>query len=370
MNLKWNIHLNFIALIVLLLFPTNAALPVKELNAQLTPEKPYYEVSEGRLKEVMHGVKDYDMIVLLTTRDEKYNCKMCEEFDPVYVKVINAIYRKYPESKERVIFARVEAVENMEYLRELGITSVPQVWGFPNSIDVMGRERYLKVQRLLKEKETALSNGDMFIEPDWYDLEQAGMEHYIFELNQGESWDATILALSNFIGKTTKLDIKSALFDGQKQGFDWTLTIQTFAYGIILIKVLQHLKKKSDSGVKIWQDKKLYCYVCVVLIFFNLSGFNFTVQRHSPFISQKEGKILWIAPQSNIQFGSEIIITILIQVIFAGILIFLIDLKNSIGTPVKEILVCIAGISLLLMLFLGVDIYHFKSPGYPFHYLK
>lgn len=362
--------LKSITLIIAFFVFVNASLPIEELNAQLTPEKPYYEVPEGRLKDVMYGVKSYDMIMLLTTRDEKYNCKMCEDFDPVYVKVVNAIYDKYPEIKEKVIFVRVEAVKNMEYLRTLGIRSVPQVWGFPNSIDVLGQEKYVKIERLLKEMEISLLNGDSFIKPDWYDIDQAGMEHYIFEFNQGDSWDSTLNALSKFIEKTTKLDISSALIHGQKSGFNWTVTIQTFAYVIIIIKALQHLKKKSDSNTKFWEDKKLYCYISVVLILFNLSGFQFTVQRHSPFISQREGKILWVAPQGNIQFGSEIIITILLQVIFAGLLIFLIDMKDWISSPTKEILICFAGISLLVMLLLGVDIYHFKSPSYPFHYFK
>lgn len=367
-----NIFIQLFTLLLVYALPTfsDAARPITEINGALTPETPYYQVPEGGLKDVIYGVKDYAVIMLITTRDPKYNCVMCAEFDPVYVSVINAIWGKYPELKDKVAFARVEAADNLSYLKDLGITSVPQIWGFPNSIDVLGVEKYGKIARLMKQMEDAAINGDTFIKPDWYDIEQAGMEHYIFQLNQGETWDVTIHALAGFIGKTINVDIHGALREGHKGSFDWTTTIQSFAYFIIIIKAFQHLKKNSKKDANFWEDKRLYCYICVVLIFFNLSGFNFTVQKQAPFISQKEGKLLWVSPQSNMQFGAEIIIAIGIQILFSALLIFLIDIKDWVSPPVRDILICGAGILLLLMLFVGVDIYHFKNTGYPFHYLK
>lgn len=350
--------------------PVYAVIPIDEIKTEISETNPLYNVPAGRFEHFLGSLKPYNMIVLVTTSNPKYNCAMCEQFDSVYLKIVSSIFKHHPSLKDSVVFARVEASDHLEHLKKLGISSVPQIWGFPNSKSVLGEDKYIKVGKLLKEREIARINGEEFKDPDWYDLGQAGMEHFVFQFSQGQQWDTVIDNFAEFIGQTIKMDVKPSVRDDGNKGVDWFVVAQWFVYSIIAIKFFQHIKAKSQSDVKLWKDKKLYGYVCIVLIFINLSGFNFTVQRHVPFISQREGNILWVAPLSNSQFGSEIVISIALQVAFMALLIFCIDGVGHLDSSLKNVGTIVACLSLLGMLLLGADIYHFKNPSYPYNYLK
>lgn len=350
---------------------TNAALSVKDLQSAITESNPIYEVPAGELENVITNLREYSMMVLVTTEDPRYNCQMCGQFDPVYAKIARSIYRKLPVLKDRLFFIRVEASQHLPKLKELGIQSVPQVWGFPDSKKVLGAEKFEKVQRLIGEKTLALVKGESFQDPEWYDLNQAGMEHFVFEMEQGDTWEVVIDKFGTFISSTVSVDVKPAILDSAKEGsFDWFLTIQWFIYVLVFLKIFQKLRQNYGEGIPIWQDKNIYIYFSLVLIFVCVSGLNFSLQRHVPFLSHKDGKILWIAPASNTQFGFEIIISILLHVFFTIVIVGLIDGVPRLKDTNKDIAVLIGAIFMFVLLILAANIYQAKNGGYPLNYFK
>ena len=365
--------LQLILLLFLALCPqkVDAALSVDELKKSVSDSNPIYDVPDGQLKDVVTGLKPYGMILLVTTADPRFGCDLCGQFEPVYAKIVHAVYQKYPALKNEAFFLRVEAANHLEYLKELGVTSVPRVWGFPNSKGVLGEEKFNKVKSLLEEQKQALASGGMFIEPEWYDLKQAGMEHFVFELAKGDNWEAVIGKFAGFLSNTLHVDVNAALVEGVKKSkIDWFVTVQWFVYFLLGVKVLQKMRQNSEEGIRFWVDRRLYAYLSIVLIFICVSGFNFTTQRGSPFVSQKDGKVLWIAPTSTTQFGSEIIISVLLHVAFTGVLIFLIDGSRLVQGVRRSMALVVASVLLAYVLMLGANIYAVKSPGYPLNYVK
>lgn len=368
-----NLVLQITSLLLLALCPhaVDAALSVDELKKSVSDSNPIYNVPQGQLKDVVTGLKPYGMVLLVTTADPRFGCDLCGQFEPVYAQIIRAVYQKYPALKDEAFFLRVEAADHLEYLKELGVTSVPRVWGFPNSMGVLGEEKFNKVKSLLEEQKQALANNGVFIEPEWYDLKQAGMEHFVFELTKGDNWEAVIGKFAEFLGNTLHVDVNAALVEGVKKSkIDWFVTAQWFVYFLVGVKVLQRIRQNSAEGVRFWADRRLYAYLSIVLIFICVSGFNFTMQRGSPFVSQKDGKVLWIAPTSTTQFGSEIIISVLLHVAFMCVVVFLIDGTRLVQGAYKSMALVAASMLLAYVLMLGANIYAIKSPGYPLNYVK
>lgn len=364
--------LQLVLLLVASLCPqiAEAALPASELKNGISDSNPIYEVAKGELKNVMAGLKDYSIVVLVTSSDPKLGCKLCEDFDPVYKKIAGSIYQKYPSLKDEAFFLRVEASENLEYLKELSVTSVPRVWGFPNSKIVLGEEKYNKIKALLAEQKLALNSGKEFVEPEWYDLKQAGMEHFVFQLTKGDDWQSVIGKFAEFVGNTIHVNVHAALFEETKEGkINWFVTGQWFVYFLVGIKVFQKIRQNSAEGVNFWQDKRIYAYLSLVLIFICVSGFNFALQRSSPFASQKDGKVMWIAPVTNNQLGAEIVISVLLHIVTTGVLIFLVGGIN-VAKDYKNVVRIIAAFLFAYIIMLGVSVYTVKSPGYPFNYIK
>ena len=364
----------FTGALLLLLTITEAALSVKELQKGITPAAPIYNVLPGQLDNVLSALKDYNMIILITTSEPKYGCEMCGQLDPILMRIAKTIYDNEKSFRDSLFFIRVEAADNLATLKKLGVSSVPQIWGFPNSKIALG-DTYEKVTALIKERDDAVTAGLEFQNPEWYDVEQAGMEHYVFELKQGDSWDVVIKKLADFISGTIKKDVREIMFASvgdDKKGIDWFVTVQWFAYVLVAIKIYQKIRSQSTEpdAISFWRDKKLYAYLSVVLILINLSGFNFTMQRQVPFISHKEGNILWVAPVSNTQFGSEIGISILLQISFAIALFGLISYHEFYNKEFRDIVISVCAVCLVGLLMMGAKIYHIKSPSYPLDYLS
>lgn len=359
-------RVNHLIYTILCLFTINshAELSVKELQAGISQANPVYDVPKGQLGNVVTFLKDYSMIVKVTSNSTQYNCGLCDQFEPIFLNIATLIYRKYPQLKDRLFFINVEASIHLEDLKKLGIQSIPQVWGFPDSHKIYG-DNYDEVSGMVQK----LKNG-INVQSDKYDVDKIGMEHYIFEMVQGEEWDIVIERLGVFITQTVGVDITEAIQESKKEGrIDWIVTAQWFVYIFIAIKVFQKLKSNSND-IPFYKNKNLYIYLTLLLIYINLSGFNFTVQRQAPFISHKNGQILWIAPQPTTQFASEIAISIFLQVSFTGVLIGIIDVIKRVDDVKKDYIVILCSISLLSLLIIGINIYQYKSPHYPFNYIK
>jgi oligosaccharyltransferase complex subunit gamma len=369
----FNTLFNLIVLICLCLIPKgiNAAISIDEFKKNTSIQKPIYNIPSGKLQDTITGLRDYNMIMLVTTSNPQYQCAMCEQFDPIYEKMVINIYKGLPKLKNQVIFTHVEAADHLQDLKSLGISSVPQIWGFPESQRVLG-ENYDKVVKLLKIKQDAISNDEIFENPDWYNLDQAGMEHYVFQFSQGDQWDDVIDKLTQFISTTINFDVKPGVRpEIQNNSSYWITGIKYVSIIIILYKIYERLKSKDEDNSEFFlTNKNLYAFLSIVLIFLSLSGFNFTTQRQSPFVSQNDGKILWIAPGNSTQFGSEVIISILLQIAFSLILILLINGVKLFNSPIKDLIVIISGLFLIGLLLLGADIYHLKSTAYPFNYVS
>lgn len=362
--------INILALVFVCTIPhyTEAVPGIKELKSYTTSDKPIYHVPEGKFEELLTGLRDYNLIMLVTTSNPKYNCAMCEQFDPIFLKMVKNIYKKSSSYKNKIIFARVEASNHLENLKALGITAVPQIWGFPESKRVLG-ENYEKVTKLLKLKEIAETKDEAFESPDWYDLNKAGLEHYVFQLSQGDEWETVINKLAGFLEMTTNIDLMPAIRpDNSSSGFGLVSLVKLLSLGIILYKIIEGIRSKDKENSFFLTDKRLYAYLSIVLIVLNLSGFNFTTQRASPFVSQRDGKILWVAPLGNSQFGAEVVISIGLQICFTLVFLILFKSVNSFSSTVRHIIVSLCGLSLMGLLLLGADIYHLKSSGYPFNY--
>lgn len=345
---------------------SDAAYSFDELRREITKIDPLFHVPEGELENVLSSLREYNMIMLVTTNEERYNCLMCEQFDPIFVKIIQNVYKKHPELLKNTIFTRVEAAQHLPTLKSLGIKSVPQVWGFPDSRAVLGAEKYKDVKHLLEQRKAAILKGESFPSPDWYDLDNAGMEHYVFELSKGAQWNDVIEKLAGFIGNTLNTDVTDILKAGSDEESMWFTVGKWMVYAIVTFKFLQRVSTKSE--IPIYADKNIYAYFCIVLIFVNLSGYNFTMQRKVPFISRRGENILWVAPEGNSQFGSEIVISIALQITFSAVLLSLIVLAKHSHGIARDLIVTIASLSLLMLLLFAAGIYHLKNGSYPFNY--
>lgn len=362
------------------LFPTSclAGVPIGVLNSQIAKtDLPYLEIPAGQLAPILDGFKQYSLFILITTNEPKYECAMCEQFDPIYKHFIDDIFAHFGHLKNEVVFTRLEATTHMDILRKLGVKAVPAIWGFPTSLDVYGRPLLTQLEAIMHEYRTAVANGDSSYNVDAklreysenLEYEQLGQEHYVFDMNTGEDMNKMLSRLERFISNTIKLDIRPALGkESRNDSFDYTIIVQTFIGMFIVIQVAKKLKREETEGRPFWQEKKLYGYISIVLIYISISGLNFCMQRHSPLISQSKGEIVWIAPGSRQQMGFESILSVLFQVAFSALLVGLIDgvelFSEEDGS--RDVVSLFFALALLVVLFAFMFVYGKKDASYPF----
>lgn len=365
------------------LFPISCLceVPIGVLNSLIAKTNtPIFEVPTGQLEPILDGLKQYTLFVLISTSNSKYQCSLCEQFDPIFKLHVEDIFDHFGELNNEVAFIRVEATDHLDFLKSLGVKSIPAVWGFPKSVNVYGREMFTELEGIVHDYQTAVSNGDSNYDIDGklreyselLEYEKLGQEHYVFDLNQGEPMNEMLPRLEKFISKTVNLDIKPAL--GKKNNdnsssLDYTIIIQSFIGFFIVIQLIKKFKNDGkENGKPFWQEKKLYGYLSIVLIYISISGLNFCIQRHSPFISQSKGEIVWIAKGNRQQMGFESILSIGFQILFTFLLIGLVDgvefFSDEDGS--RDLIAMILALGMLAALFVFTFLYGKKDLSYPF----
>lgn len=366
-----------------ILFPISClcGVPIGVLNSHISKTKsPIYNVPAGQLETILDGFKQYTIFILITTTNSKYDCSLCEQFDPIYNHYVEDIFQHFKSLNSEVVFMRVEATDHLDFLKTLGIKSIPAIWGFPPSLDVYGREMLTELEDIVYRYQIAFANGDKNYDIDGklreysevLKYDQLGQEHYVFDMNQGEDMNKMLARLAKFISDTLKMDVRPALGSkdkNQSSSFDYTLIVQSFIGVFITIQLIKKLKREELKGGKpFWQERKLYAYISIVLIYISISGLNFCMQKHSPLISQSKGKIIWIAPGNRQQMGFESIMSIGFQLLFTFLLIGLIDGVElfNIDDGSRDFIALVLAVAMLIVLFGFTTVYGKKDASYPF----
>lgn len=360
------------------------AVPIAQVRqlAAVQESAPVYSVPGGELEPLLKGFKQYSIILLLTTSDPKFQCSMCSQFDPIFYKYSQEILSQYPELANEVVFARVDATDHLEFLKSLGVKSIPMVWGFPTSLEVYGRALLTELEELSLdyERDPSLDTAARLEQLGMQNVEWAsiGNEHYEFSMGEGEAMNEMLSRLAGFISRTINVDVRKGLEKAAAAGsdnhggWDYTLVIQAFVLVFVTIKIIRKFRSNSEeSGVAFWQEKKLYAYLCIVFIYFSISGVNFCMQRHAPFIAQKKGKLIWLAEGTRNQLGWESILSVLFQSLFTVCLLGLIErdyLVNAIGESANMDVIALVLAGLLFTGgFVFNWVYGMKDPSYAYN---
>ncbi|QPG73101.1 hypothetical protein FOA43_000406 [Brettanomyces nanus] len=292
--------------------------------------------------------RDYFMVTLLTASHAEASCDLCKSVQPLFEEIASTVGRKEPNAD--IFFLHIDAHENLANLKEYGIRSVPQLWIYP------------PFQLIYKESSDIDSTDD-------YDSRQIfpknlniTSEHYAFTLSNEIPESVLELDLAMFISHICHVNIQI------DKGIEMQTLVKSFVAFTIVFRLL---KKKGRKVLDLLSDWRLYCGLSIILIYINMSGLNFCIQRGVPFLSRSStGNIQLMTGGVQYQQGVEIAISIAFQVSFTLFLVVLLLSPEYLEEGNKGLAVTISVVSIFLTYNTFTTAFLAKDHGYPFNVVE
>lgn len=297
-------------------------------------------VTDKNYKQLIKN-EDFSLIIYLTAEDPRVGCTLCTQFGPQY-KAIGYSYALNLKDSEsgmfnpidskddmsKVIFAISDYMSAQEYFGRLGLTAVPRLFFYEP-----GRGPQL----------TGFTNEFSFLGVENTD----GVTRWIAQNIPG-------------------LDVKYLSMETP------TSNSMVFTGLVFFLILLVGLYKFRGALLKVVQNKRVWEFFSLSLIILFISGHMYNQIRNTDVYKVgPNGNTIYFAQGHNLQYGAE---TQIMSVIYGALsvsLYVLICVVPKLKTP-RTILMTAAGAS--LMVFVGysyiVEVYHLKSPTYPFHLWK
>lgn len=290
------------------------------------------------------GDRDYYLAVEFTAASPDSKCELCKTLHPIFESVAYTVGKKVTNAN--VYFVEIDAEDHLAKMKEAGLRDIPKLWIYPPFDSVYKS-----------------SNADPYDTrlpfPSNINLTSA---HYEFNVPQGAPVSDYELLYAKFVSSICNVNVHI------DKKTDISSILKSF---IIFTVVFRLLKKKYSNFTEMLTDKNMYICICLFLIYINMSGFNFCIQRGVPFLTQsKKGKVQVLAGGAQYQQGSEMIISILFQLGFTVMLAALIVVPQYFSGPNASLFIISASTGLFLLYNVFTTMFIAKDHDYPFNAIE
>ncbi|VEU21004.1 DEKNAAC101932 [Brettanomyces naardenensis] len=300
-------------------------------------------VQEDEFEKVFdkEGGRDYFMVTVLTASHSESSCDLCKTVQPIFEEVAYTVGKKQPNSN--IYFIHVDVHENLANMKNFGVRSVPQLWIYPPF-------------ELVYKGDDSDPYDSRILYPESINITS---EHYEFPVSSEIPAKDLELSYAKFVSNVCQVDVHI------DKGVEWQTLVKSFVAFTVVFRLI---KKRSGSIASLLTDWKVYCCLFMALIYINLSGLNFCMQRAVPFLTRsRTGAIQWMAGGTQYQQGTEMIISIAFQATFSLILIVLLEGPVYLDGGNKGLAMSIAGVALFLLYNTFTTAYLAKDHEYPYN---
>lgn len=297
------------------------------------------------------GIREYYLVLLLTSTDVNHGCQICQTMPEVVGKVANSWYHDYLDS-QMLFFAEIDLIDprNGAIFLAAQIDTVPLI--------VLIAPNYGKVlPDSLQEQQLPANGFNILQEP-----------RSLFALPKEDPAKQAI-ALAQFVSEALQKPIVIREDDPQ----------MAFLKNFVLTLVVLMVIKKKGSQYILVSRKTAWMAVCVGLVVVFVGGYSFTTMNGIVFLAQNDkGGLIYFSGGQLYQFGIEIFLVAVNYVLLAASLVLLIYVGQYKVTETSKInseatrlaLVVLAnGLVFLLYSFL-TSAYLRKDGGYPYYFLR
>lgn len=286
-----------------------------------TPEQKTLQLAALHKRSASHGVihltdelypfyaldkpRTYNLIVLFTATDAKYNCVQCREVELEFDVCAENYWRMYPDlsSSAPLFFVRLDFANAPKTFMEYGLQSVPVVAHIPPSTG--GRSGKINDGSGETEGVSKLETKDKF------------------PLHAGHVDAESIAAWVNTRASVSIEIYKSPL----------PIVLSSLAFLLLLALLAKPLLSVLPTLLILAQNKYIWMAVSAVLYICSISGLVFDIIRNPPsyHVERRSGRITFFHPQSGQQFVVEgfIIGAFNISCALAAILLAEVSLPSS-----------------------------------------
>lgn len=303
--------------------------------------------------------RDHFTLVVLTSTDEKHECKLCMILPKILRRVASIWYQNYPLS-QYLYFAEIDIVDrsNVEVFNYLQLQTVPQIWLIPPS-HIAQLHNLTREQKFNEEGEEYFDNYDILLEP-----------HAEFQVPD-TSLDKQVFEFADWLAVTTS----KRVVVNQENPLGKFATTFGATFGCILL-----LKKKGPSFITLTVTKgKIYQVMTFATLLAILGGYSFVTIQRVPFVAQNEkNQPIYISGGIHWQFGVEMILVAfhylvlgiaMVTTIFLGT--YRVTNHSKIDSEEKKAILQILSSVVLFLLFSSfTSMFTRKDPGYPYPLLS
>ncbi|KAH3668217.1 hypothetical protein OGAPHI_001971 [Ogataea philodendri] len=301
-------------------------------------------ITADEVEDLFSGDRDYFLVAFLTSAGNE-KCRLCGIAQPIVETVAKSFHESNPHLN-RVFFVSLDAKDNLQHFQNYQINTVPHLWIFPIPSEIY------------KPQDSEDPFDHRIPRPEKLSLIS---EHYTYPFSDSISVADQELRFAKSLGELTQTRIII------NKPLDVKLALQYCAGFFLVFRILRARKEKvmeklrNGTGVMV---------LSIVTIFLCLSGVNFAIQRNVPFLVKGANQtIKYIAPGVQNEIGSEVVISIAFQALFAALLWALIQGVTTVPKENKATSMLIYGALLFIVYNLFTSMYKAKDPGYPFTYL-
>lgn len=303
-------------------------------------------INPSKFNEFCQGPRDYFIVALLTDVENEAGCRICQQFAPVFEKVVGAYMDGYRDTG-KAFFAVLDYSNIYQHHHDVSLSTVPQVWIYPPINSVGYSADYDS-----KSGDYSSCLGEI-------------TEHLTYQVPESlptRSIQENSLEFAQFLAEILQIQLYL------KSEFDMSHFI-SYLLGLFLLT--QVIRKRRDKIRKRLAGSYIWQVFSLVSIFISISGYNFCSQRGVPFLPTNEkGARMFLSGGQQYQFGSEVLISIVVYLSLAICVTVLICIP-MISNPLQR---NFGALLFATFLFLGYNvltsIFIIKNPSYPFNFIN
>ncbi|ANZ76627.1 BA75_03352T0 [Komagataella pastoris] len=303
-------------------------------------------VNSSKFNGFCQGPRDYFIVALFADVENEAGCKISQEFVPVFEKVVGAYMDDYGNTG-KAFFAILDYSDIQHDYQDVSLLTVPQVWIYPptNKMDY---------------------STDYDSKPgDHACCFDETTEHLAYQIPESlltKSIQENSLEFAQFLAEILQIQLYL------KSEFDMSHFI-SYLLGLFLLTQL--IRKRRDKIRKRLAGSYIWQVLSLVSILISISGYNFCSQRGVPFLPLNDkGARMFLSGGQQYQFGSEVLISIVVYLSLAICVIVLICIPR-ISNPLRR---NFGALFFATFLFLGYNIltsiFIIKNPSYPFNFIN